>query len=353
LEISLEKKIRVLLLGAQGYLGTSLNKYLLDHDFQVTAVDQGTFRSCVLGSMPEEENIIQEKCENLQKRHFEGFDVLINLASNSNDPLNGSNSKKYYEEGIKFSMKFADWCKELSIKYVFPSSCSVYGRSSTMCSEDTPTKPITDYSKSKVAIEEYLQSISDDSFSPTILRLATVFGFSYRMRFDIVLNMLTGMAITGKKVQLNSDGQSWRPHVYIKDVLEAFRCVARGGLETGKAEIFNVGNNSNNLTILQSAQIVIDTISGGVIEKLEVKADSLFFDRKISAGKDARDYRVNFDKIYEQLPNFTSLTSVEEGVRELSKELISVGLNRELFEDRRYYRLQYLEQISNKYFLQQ
>ena len=109
-------------------------------------------------------------------------------------------------------------CKNLGIRFLFPSSCSVYGIGDGILNEDGATFPQSAYSLNKIQIEQELSELADDSFSPIALRLATVFGLSPRMRFDLVINMLCGMAVTSKKVALNSDGQAWRPHLHIEDV---------------------------------------------------------------------------------------------------------------------------------------
>ena len=160
-------------------------------------------------------------------------------------------------------------------------------------------------------IEQGLNEIADASFSPIALRLATVFGSSPRIRFDVVINMLCGMAIAKKKVVLNSDGQAWRPHLYIEDVCEAFRCCIEWDYNEGRLMTLNVGHEDNNCKILDVARIIQSKVKGcemNFLGQSDVEdIDDLVKDRKIKDGEDKRTYRVSFDRIHKTLPGFKML----------------------------------------------
>jgi nucleoside-diphosphate-sugar epimerase len=336
---------KILIIGSQGYLGSRLMQYLNKHGYKVGGIDRGTFKSCVLQPYVEEPENIQKDACLVSKDDIQKFDCVINLASNSNDPTSSVNPDEYYQPGVIFTIKIAKMCKELGIKYIFPSSCSVYGSSdSGICYEESITNPITAYSKSKIEIEENLSRIANKDFTPIALRLATVFGYSVRMRFDIVINMFIGMLLTDNRIILNSNGNSWRPHLFIDDAMEAFRCAIEWNVNSGKLEVLNVGCNENNQTILQSALELCKLFPGSTVDYLNDEKDPLIFsDRKILNGKDARNYQVNFDKIYSKLPGFKKKTQLMSGAIELIKTLKSLGLDKKTFLDNKFYRLQYLE----------
>jgi len=217
--------------------------------------------------------------------------------------------------------------------------------------EEGVVSPQTPYSLNKIQIETDLAEISDKDFSPIALRLATVFGFSPRIRFDVVINMLCGMAITDKKVVLNSNGQAWRPHLYIDDVCEAFRCCIEWNYNDGKLMILNVGRNDNNLKILDVAKIIQQSVPGctlsflGQGENADDEQTDLIKDRKINDGVDKRNYRVAFDKIHATLPGFEAKWTVEVGIHQLLKDLGDAKLTKSLFTQRDFYRLQQIEHL--------
>ena len=335
---------KILVLGSQGYLGTRLTRYLKDCGYFVNGVDLGTFANCLISDDFIETLTITKDASSISKWDLEKYDVLINLASNSNDPISKVNPETYYKPAEIFSENIAIFCKDLGLKYIFPSSCSIYGVTNDMCDEISLPNPITEYSKSKLHIESKLQKLANQDFAPVALRLATIFGYSPRMRFDIVVNMFTGMLLTQNKILLNSNGMSWRPHLFIDDALEAFRCVLEWNNNSGKMEIFNVGNNFNNLTIYQTAELMTSLFTGSTIEYLNPDINNLIFtDTKVISGKDERNYRVGFDKIYRTFPDYKNKTSLLDGVTSMIKELKRVNLDFDKFKDKKFYRLHYLE----------
>lgn len=338
---------KVLVVGSQGYIGTRLTSYLQDYGYGVNGIDLGTFAKCIITDNFTECLTIEKDAATIIKKEIQKYDVVINLASRSNDPTSGIDSSVYYEPAVIFSEGIAKICSEVGAKYIFPSSCSVYGASDGICDETTQVNPITDYSKSKLKIEKKLSNLADENFTPIALRFATVFGFSPRMRFDIVVNMFTGMLLTENKILMNSNGLSWRPHIYIEDVVEAFRCVIDTNNNSGVLEIYNVGNNSNNLTILDTAKLVSSLFPSSNIEFLDKDSNnSIFADKKIINERDIRDYRVSFDKIYNEIPEFTCKTSLKDGVVEMISFLNLAQLNPVRFRSSNFYRMQYLDDLA-------
>ena len=339
---------KILIVGNQGYLGSRLTDYLQEHGYDCTGADMGFFREGLLYN-PNPVKMLSREARTIEKTDIYGFDVVIQLAGISNDPFGNLSAELIYNPTREYALKIAKLCKEMGVRYIFPSSCSVYGIGQNLLNEDAVTNVQTPYSLNKVQVEEDLASISDKDFSPIALRLATVFGLSPRIRFDLVINMLCGMAITENRIVLNSNGEVWRPHLYIDDVCEAFRCCIEWDYKDGKLMILNVGRNDNNWRILEVAKLLQESIPGCTLSFLgqdkENDIDDLVKDRKIQDGVDTRNYKVSFNKINQVLPGFKARWSVEEGVHQLLIDLVRYGLDLRKFKQRDFYRLQQIEYL--------
>ncbi len=173
------------------------------------------------------------------------------------------------------------------------------------------------------------------------------------MRFDVVINMLVGMALTEKKIKLNSDGKAWRPHLYIDDacnVIEYSISYKRKRTDS-KILILNVGRNDNNLRIVDIAKIIQKLIPNSNIEYLnnakQNSNDKLFVDRKIKEGRDNRTYKVSFDRLEKKFGNLCMYT-VEKGIEKIIKDLSRIDFDKNIFKFNGFYRLQYLESLYEK-----
>ena len=337
---------KILIVGSEGYLGSRLTDYFLESGYPCVGTDVGFFRHGVL-YRPKPVPTLQKSARELEEKDLENFDVVLQLAGISNDPFGKLDAREIYDPTLEYALKIAEMCKTQGVRYVFPSSCSVYGIGEGESDENGPTRPQTPYSLNKLQIEEGLAKLADDSFSPIALRLATVFGCSPRIRFDVVINMLCGMAVTMKKVILNSNGQAWRPHVDIEDVCDAFRACVDWNYAGGKLLVLNVGRNDNNLRILDVAELIVKYVEDSRLElagEAEGKAsDDIFQDKKIQDGVDKRTYRVNFDRIHNTLPDFQSKRNVENGIAKLIEQLKKWKLDAIKFKQRDFYRLQQLD----------
>lgn len=174
--------------------------------------------------------------------------------------------------------------------------------------------------------------MADDRFTPTFLRNATAFGPSPRMRFDIVLNNLAGLAWTGREIKMTSDGTPWRPLVHVLDICEAMACALEAPTETVHNQVFNVGNSQGNYRIREIAEIVSDVFPGCVVT---LGANS----------GDNRSYRVSFDKIHTQLPGFRCRYDAAMGSQSLRELFERIEMTRERFEFRAFTRLKQLEYL--------
>ena len=338
---------KILIIGSQGYLGSRLTDYFQGLGYDCTGTDTGFFQYGVI-YQPHPVRFLGKAAQEITREDIQGHDVVIQLAGISNDPFGNLEPARIYDPTRDYALHIAKLCKELGVRYLFPSSCSVYGIGEGALDEDGPTNPQTPYSVNKLQIEQGLKEIADRNFSPIALRLATVFGCSPRPRFDVVINMLCGMAVTQSKVVLNSNGQAWRPHLYIEDVCETFRCCVDWNYDGGELLVLNVGRNDNNWRIIDVARHIQASLEDCDLEFLnqtpETK-DELVKDRKIQDGVDKRTYQVNFDRIHQLLPGFESKWGVQKGVEQLLQDLQHWRLDDTKFKQREFYRLQQLEHL--------
>ena len=339
---------KILIVGNQGYLGSRLTEYLNKLGYLCNGIDTGFFETGKL-TIPESVDTVNKDARFINEEDIEGFDVLILLAGISNDPFGHMTSEQIYDPSRDYALRIAAMCKKLKVKFIYPSSCSVYGAAADggFLDEDSLANPQTPYSINKMQVEKGLSEIADDSFSPIALRFGTVYGMSPRIRFDVVINMLCGLALSTKKITLNSNGEAWRPHLHIDDACESLRCCIDWEYNKGKLMILNVGRNEDNFKIIDIAKIIHSNVVGSELTYLKSdmndEENELIKDRKIQDGVDTRTYQVSFNKIYKILPDFECKWTVEGGIESLLNELQHIGLNKKTFSHREFYRLQQIE----------
>ena len=340
---------KVLVTGSLGYIGSVLMPYLRKHGYDCTGLDTGFFQDCTLFSA-EEENTVFKDAREIAEDDLKNTDVVVHLAGIANDPLKTLQSEKVYNPVREYSNRLAGMCKELRVKFIFASSCSVYGAAPDEVSDEkSKPNPVTPYSLNKMQIEEDLAKLSSSDFHPVILRFATVFGLSPRIRFDIVVNMFVGMAASSGKIVMNSTGQVWRPFVHIEDACKAIRY----GIEAEPDQnpfVLNVGDTRENYQIITIAQMVRDSFPGSEITFLSGK-DELIEDRKITDGADKRDYNISFERIKGKFKGFACDWTVAKGVQELKDGFSKLGLTEHNFRDINFYRLQKMEYLLQNGFL--
>jgi len=198
---------------------------------------------------------------------------------------------------------------------------------------------VTPYGVSKYDAECGLAALANDDFSPVFLRSATAYGFSPRIRFDLVLNNLMAYAFTSKQVYLKSDGMAWRPIVHIEDISRAFIAALEAPREVVHNQVFNVGVTTENYRVREIAEIVKATVPGSSLAYAQ------------GAGADKRSYRVDCSKISRRLPNFRPQWTAPAGAKELYQRYADFGLASEDFEGPRYQRLAYLKSLLSRGFI--
>ena len=346
---------RVLVTGSLGYIGSVLTRYLDEHGFDCVGYDTGFFKDCLLYP-PSPTTTLPRDARDITEADLNDVDAVVHLAGLSNDPMGKLDVSRIYDPTRVYSLEIAKLCKKRGVKFIFASSCSVYGLGAEdLLAESSPTHPQTPYSLNKLQIEEDLRSISGRQFSPIALRFATVFGSSPRIRFDVVVNMLTGMAVANGMVVLNSDGTSWRPNVHVLDACQAIRRAIELDYRGEELLVLNVGDDADNFQVIQIAEIIQRAIPGCELRFLadhpELDKEELIRDRKVKGGVDTRTYRVSFEKIGKTLPGFKCDWTVASGVKDMAALFQEVSLNAATFKRKGFYRLQELEYLYERGYL--
>jgi nucleoside-diphosphate-sugar epimerase len=325
--------MRVLITGHQGYLGTVMVPKLQAFGHDVTGLDSGFFADCVLGPVPKDPPGMRVDLRDVSVEQLQGFDAVIHLAALSNDPLGALAPQVTYDINHHASVRLARLAKAAGVRrFLYASTCSVYGAAGEdLVAESAPLRPLTPYAESKVRVEDDVANLADDSFSPVFLRNATAFGFSPRLRADIVLNNLVGHAVLTGDVRVLSDGTPWRPLVHAQDIATAFRLALEAPISKVHCAAYNVGTESNNLTVAEIAQSVVEVVPGA---KLMITGET---------GADPRSYRVDFSAFRRAL-GFEAEWTIRDGAAELYKEYTSAGLTAEDFA-KKFTRLPHLESL--------
>jgi nucleoside-diphosphate-sugar epimerase len=323
--------------GHQGYLGTVMVPILQAAGHDVVGLDSGFFADCVLGPVPADPPGIRVDLRDVTVEQLTGFDAVIHLAALSNDPLGALAPEITYDINYHASVRLARLAREAGVRrFLYASTCSVYGSAGEeLVTESAPLRPLTPYAESKVRVEDDVSAIADDSFSPVFLRNATAFGFSPRLRADIVLNNLVGHAVLTGDVRVLSDGTPWRPLVHAQDIATAFLVALEAPVNKVHCAAYNVGTESNNLTVAEIAQSVVDVVPNA---KLLITGET---------GADPRSYRVDFSAFRDAL-GFQAAWTVPDGAAELYKNYVSAGLTEHGFAKKftRLAHLQALREVS-------
>ncbi len=325
--------MRVLVTGHQGYLGTVLVPVLLSAGHEVTGLDNGYFADCVLGPAPADPVGIPADLRDVTVEQLAGFDAVIHLAALSNDPLGALAPDVTYDINHHASTRLARLAEEAGVaRFLYASTCSVYGAAGDeLVTEDAPLRPLTPYAESKVRVEDDVAAMASADFTPVFLRNATAFGFSPRLRADIVLNNLVGHAVLTGYVRVLSDGTPWRPLVHARDIAEAnLACLtAPAAAISGRA--YNIGTEANNLTVAEIAESVVAAVPGS---ELLITGES---------GPDPRSYRVDFARARAEL-GYTATWSIPDGAAELYRAYTEFGLTADDFAQR-FTRLPHLQRL--------
>jgi nucleoside-diphosphate-sugar epimerase len=333
--------MKLLVTGVEGYIGCLLAPFLQARGHELVGLDTGYYRDGWLFSdrslVPGFPRTVNRDIRHIEAEDLQGVDAVVHLAELSNDPLGENDPDLTHKINHRASVRLAQLARDAGVKrFVYTSSCSVYGVAdgAEPMTERSPTNPQTAYAVCKTLVERDVSQLAAANFSPTFLRNATAYGASPRMRFDIVLNNLCGIAATTGKIVMTSDGTPWRPLVHVLDICEAIACALEAPRDAVHNEVFNVGHDEDNYQVREIAEIVAGAYPG-----CEVSFGP--------AGGDNRSYRVSFAKIHGQLPGFRCTWDARKGAAQLRRVFDRIGLDAELFQSRPFTRLKQLKYLTS------
>ncbi len=321
--------MRVLITGHLGFIGAVMVPLVQQAGHDVTGLDCGLYDECDFGAPVVPIREIRADIRDVDADLIRGFDAVIHLAALSNDPLGDVDAQLTYDINHLATVRLASLARDAGVsRFLFSSSCSNYGAAGdTVLDEDSAFNPVTPYGVSKVRAEEDLLKLASDRFSPVLLRSATAYGVSPRLRSDIVLNNLTAYAVAIGKVLIKSDGTPWRPIVHVEDICRAFIAALEAPRDAVHAQAFNVGRPEENFRVRQLAEFVRDAVPGC---ELQFAGD---------ASPDTRNYRVDCSKIAQILPAFKPRWNARKGAAELYEAYKKHGISVEDIEGHRYRRI--------------
>jgi nucleoside-diphosphate-sugar epimerase len=305
----------LLVTGAGGYIGSTLVPMLLEHGHKVRALDRFFFGRELL---PEHDRleIVREDARHVKPEHLQGIDYVIDLVALSNDPAGEQFQAETYAINHVARANIATMAKKAGVKrYILPSSCSIYGFSepSVIVDETAETNPLTNYARANEKAELDVLPLASNDFVVVVLRQATVYGYSPRMRFDLAINGMTYGAWKTGVLPLMRDGSQWRPMVHVKDAALAQIFMLTADARKINGQIFNVGSEENNYQLGPLAEKVAALVPRDV--RIEWYGDP-----------DRRSYRVSFDKI--RSIGYRTRHIAEDGVTELCDALAAGKVDR-------------------------
>lgn len=310
--------MRVLVTGHEGYLGCVLVPRLIAAGHEVIGLDAGFFSSCTIGPPPREVSSLRMDLRDIDADDLREVrpEAVVHLAALCNDPLGNLDPDLTYDINHRSTVRLARAAKAAGAsRFLFSSSCSLYGRGAddAPLGENAEFAPVTPYGESKILSERDLAGLADDDFSPTYLRNSTAYGFSPRLRGDIVVNDLVGHALLTREVRLLSDGTAWRPLVHAEDIAAAFVALLEASRDRVHNRPFNIGQTSENYLIRDVAELVREVV-GGTVTYAE------------GSGTDLRNYRVCCDRIATEIPEYRPEWTVRKGIEQLAEAYERHGL---------------------------
>lgn len=308
----------VLVTGAGGYIGSVLVPTLLKNGYKVTAIDRFFFGEDRL--QPHDQlTCIKEDSRKLQPTIFEGVDAVIDLVAISNDPSGELFESATWQINYESRVRTAEMAKAAGVKrYVLPSSCSIYGFQEGVADETSPTNPLTVYAKANEKAEKGVLALADDDFVVVVMRQATIFGYSPRMRFDLAINGMTFGAYTNKKLPLMRDGTQYRPMLHVQDTSDVMNLLLTAEPKAVNGQIFNVGSEANTYQLGDLGKKVAKTVGEQLGEEIPIEW---------YGDPDHRSYRVSFKKIQDTL-GWKPKMDAEAGSREIIQRLQSGELDK-------------------------
>ncbi len=324
----------VLVIGGGGYIGTLLVERFLEKNYRVRVLDSLLYGDEALRAVKEHPDLelVQGDCRNIQDvvKAMRGVESIIHLAAIVGDPACDQDRGPALEINYAATRMLIEIAKGHGVsRFLFASSCSVYGSTDVEMDENAAVQPISLYGQTKVDSEHALLNAQCESFHPTILRYATVFGLGYRPRFDLVVNLLTAKAIQDGVITIYN-GEQWRPFIHVRDLVEATVRLLEAPTRLVRGEIFNIGDSRLNYTLSAVAEVIRSVVGNVRVEHVD--------------NADRRNYRVNFDKLANRT-GFRARYTLRDGVEELKKAFEQQLIND--YCDLRYHNQRYLKAVGS------
>jgi nucleoside-diphosphate-sugar epimerase len=316
-----------------------LTKLLIENGYSVTGIDTNYFDAdCEF--YPSNYPILKiiKDVRNIEEKDIEGTYAICHLAALSNDPLGELDEQLTFEINHKASVRLAQLAKKCGVeKFIYSSSCSLYGitNGNSALDETAEFNPVTAYAKSKVYSERDIIPLADENYCVTILRNATAYGISPKLRLDLVVNNLIGWAVTTGEIRILSDGTPWRPLIHAEDIARAFISVIETPNEKVNRQAFNTGQYDSNYQVIQLAEMIAAAVPGC---KIIITKEH---------GSDSRSYKVDFNKIKTELSLFKPVWNLEDGIKHIIGSYKKFSLDTEKFNGRYFSRLKQLQYLIN------
>jgi nucleoside-diphosphate-sugar epimerase len=307
-------EVKVLVTGGAGYIGSMLVRILLDRGYDVICLDRFFFGLDPIKEVADKIKIVKDDIRWFNPVVLDGVYAVFDLAALSNDPSGELDPEKTMDINYRGRVRVANLAKKHDVKkYVLASSCSVYGAQDNLIDERSEINPLTTYAKATYLAEQSVLPLTDEKFSVTVLRQATVYGLSYRMRFDLAVNGMVMNLFKYGKIPIMRDGSQWRPFIHVRDTCKAFISVLEAEDDIIKGEVFNVGSNHQNYQIFNLAKLITESLNTPFVYEWY-------------GSPDKRNYRVDFTKIHKILGFKTEFTPAE-GSREVYTALVNGVVN--------------------------